>query len=196
MRAVGSKAKDSSVSLHSTVWPEIPPLPRLEGIFLESVLPVRAFAHLTAPSRISEQKLCDSFNAWVSGIQARELLTVGWVRSIETRPKLHIHAALVAADLLDCEYAAALWRQMIAPRCAEAARVEPFRRGLCGLGYVLKHLPESDKSGQFSKNIAAFALGKGKSRFRTNSAERRHQRRIRAQLAAVLRAAPFRRPLR
>lgn len=165
----------------------IPPTARLEGIFLESVLPVRAFANLTVRQRMSSASLNDAFLAWTQSIQAYHKTTLGWVRSIESLPKRHIHAALIAAVSLDCDHAASLWQMMVAPRYSEAATVQPYRRGLCGLGYVLKTLDSRTDAIQFSDNIGAFAPGSGKSMFRTSSAQRRQFRRIKA---AIGRADP------
>jgi hypothetical protein len=137
------------------------------------------------PGRVSEARQSSLFIGWAGGIQERHRATLGWVRSIETRPKPHIHAALIAAVPLDCEYAAALWRWMVAPHYLEAALVEPYWRGLCGLGYVLKQLPDAGEGVQFSPNLPAFASNSGKSLFRTNSAQRRQQRRIQAQLSSI-----------
>ena len=153
-----------------------------ENDFLETVLPLRAFATLTTAQRFSEEKLRCAFDGWILGIQAHQRSTLGWVWSIETRPQRHIHAALVAARALDCEYAATLWRRMVSPRYLEAARVAPYLCGLCGLGYILKRLPDSGERIQFSANLPAFATGSGKPLFRANSAQRRQQRRILAQI--------------
>ena len=152
------------------------------GNFLESKLPARAFATLTTPRRIPFHKIDESFSAWIRGIQAHNRLTLGWVKSIENDPQRHIHAALIAVSPLDCTHAAALWRSMVAPRYSEAAKVEPYRRGLCGLGYVLKRLDGRMEEIQFSENIRAFAPGSGKSCFRTSSAQRRQVRRIKAEI--------------
>ncbi len=158
-----------------------------EGRFLELALLVRAFAHLTTPHRVSSVKLNQLFLAWIGRIQARHEMTLGWVRSIERSPKAHIHAAIFAAAPLDCDSAASLWQEMIAPRYSEAAIVEPYRRGLCGLGYILKQLDSPAEDIQYSDNIVAFGPGNGKSRFRTSSAQRRQIRRIKAE---IRRAAP------
>jgi hypothetical protein len=74
---------------------------------------------------------------------------------------------------------------MVAPRYTEAARVEPYRRGLCGLAYVLKRLGSPKEEPQLSDNIQAFAFGYGRPLFRTNSAQRRQVRRIKAQTMRV-----------
>jgi len=182
MRVLGGKAKDRSVSLHHAPRSSVSTLARLEGAFLEAVLPVKAIAHLTTPWQMSEQRLHDFYNSWVRGIQACHGATIGWVKAIEIRPQRHLHAALVTACVLDCEYVAALWRQMVAPRYADAAEVKAYRRGLCGLGYILKQLPDPCEEIQFSENLAAFAIKREPSSFRTTSAQRRQERRIRAQI--------------
>jgi hypothetical protein len=153
-----------------------------ENDFLETVLPLRVFATLTTARRFSEERLRYAFDEWILEIQAHQRFTLGWVRSVEIQPKPHIHAALVAACALDSEYAATLWQRMVAPRYLEAAKIEPYRRNLCGLSYILKQLPDSGERIQFSENLAAFAINRGPSCFLTTSAQRRQERRIRAQI--------------
>jgi hypothetical protein len=154
----------------------------MEGDFLEWTLPAKAFATLSTRCRVAPHRLDELFTAWIQGVQAHDRITLGWVRSIEIYPQAHVHAALIAAAPLDCTHAALLWRAMTAPRYSDAARVEPYLNGLCGLGYVLKHLGSSTEEAQFSDNISAFAPGCGKSLFRTNSVQRRHVRRIKAAM--------------
>jgi len=156
----------------------ISPLAKMEGDFLEMNLPARAFATLTTLHRVVQYQLEEMFLAWIRGVQAQQKRPLGWVKTIEIGPKPHIHAALIATVPLDCTQAALLWRSMVAPRYSEAAIVEPYMDGLCGLGYVLKRLDSHMEEIQFSDNIRAFAPGDGKSRFRTNSAQRRLIHRI------------------
>jgi hypothetical protein len=155
---------------------------KVEGNFLESKLPARAFATLTTKSRMAQPQFDELFRVWIRGLQAHNRVTLGWVKSQESDPRRHIHVALVAAAPLDCGHAATLWQAMVAPRYSEAASVEPYTRGLCGLGYVLKRLGSPNEESQFSDNLHAFALGSGESLFRTNSAQRRQVRRIKVQL--------------
>jgi hypothetical protein len=68
--------------------------------------------------------------------------------------------------------------------------VEAYRHGLSGLGYILKQLPDPCEEIQFSENLAAFAINKRPSHFRTTSAQRRQERRIREQIGDH-----FRKPL-
>lgn len=159
---------------------------KMEGNFLEWNLPARAFATLTTRNRVAQYRLNEFFAAWIRAVQAQHRMTLGWVKTIEIAPQPHIHAALIAAAPLDCTLAALLWQGMVAPRYSDAAIVEPYRDGLCGLGYVLKQLGSSTQEPQFSDNIRAFARGCGKSLFHTNSAQRRQICRIKA---AVVRAA-------
>ena len=159
----------------------IPAAAKIEGKFLESTLPVRAFATLTTLRSARLPMLKQSFSAWVQGIQAHNRLTLGWIKSIENDSWKHIHAVLIASAPLDCVHAATLWQAMVAPRYSQAAKVEPYRPGLCGLGYVLKRLGSTEEDIEFSRNIRSFASGSGKSLFRTKSAERRQSRRISAQ---------------
>jgi len=169
------------MSWRATGQRRIPVAAKMEGNFLESRLPARAFATLTTPRRVGQRRLAESFSAWIQGIQAHNRVTLGWIKSIENDSQPHIHAALIAAARLDCTHAAMLWRAMVAPHYSEAAIVKPFRRGLCGLGYVLKRLGNTTEDIQFSENITSFAAGNEKSLFRTSSAERRQGRRIKGQ---------------
>lgn len=159
----------------------ISPLAQLEGNFLESRLPVRAFATLTTPGQVAQHRFDELFSAWIRGVQAHNRLTIGWIRAEECAPQRHLHAALIAASSLDCAHAAQLWKFIAAPRFSEAAKVEQFQEGICGLGYVLKSLGSSPEDVQFSPNLAAFASNL-KSVFRTNSAQRRQRRRIMEQI--------------
>ena len=161
----------------------IPHLAKIEGEFLEEILPVRGFATLTTPRRVTKSELDSLYARWIVGLQAHHRVTLGWIRSIELNPSPHIHVVLVAAVPMDCAYAVILWSQIAAPRYLEAARVEPYKRGLCGLGYVLKQLGNATSEPQFSDNIQAFASGSGESHFRTSSAQKRQIRRIKVQLA-------------
>jgi hypothetical protein len=160
----------------------ISPIAKMEGNFLEWNFPARAFATLTTRGRVTQYRLEEWFLAWIHGVQAQHRLTLGWVRSIETYPQPHIHAALIAAAPLDCTHAALLWQAMVAPRYSDAARVEPYVNGLCGLPYVVKRLGSLTEEPQFSDNLLAFAPGSGKSMFRTNSAQRRQVCRIKAAM--------------
>jgi len=170
------------MSWRATGQRRIPATAKMEGNFLESKLPAQAFATLETFHQAAQCNLDESFSAWIQGLQAQNGITLGWIKSIEIEPQPHIHAALIAAAPLDCVHAAILWRVMVASRHSKAAEVYPYRRGLCGLGYVLKRLGSDAEDIQFSDNIASFAAGIGESLFRTSSAERRQRRRIKAQL--------------
>jgi hypothetical protein len=165
----------------------IPPLARLEGAFLESMLPVRAFAQLTAQHRMAQLRLEGLFSGWIQGVQAHNRVTLGWLMSIEMAPQPHLHAALIAAVPLDCFHAASFWQAMVASRNSGSAQVAPYRPGLCGIGYVLKHLGSSTEQIRLSDNITAFADTGGKSQLPTNPVRRRQQRRIRAQIEKAAR---------
>jgi hypothetical protein len=121
------------MSLHWKSKSGISRTAQTEGEFLESVLPVKSFAHLTTLHRMSTDHLKSVFRLWIQGIQKHHSVTVGWVRSMESFPKLHIHVALIAAKLIDSEYAASLWEALASPGYPEAARVEPYLVGRCGL---------------------------------------------------------------
>ena len=172
------------MSLSSEPMRSLRALCRSEGAFLESVLPVRAFATLTTLQRFSEARICGAFGDWILGLQAHGRLTLGWVRAIETHPRRHIHVALVAAAALDCDHAAIFWRQLVAPRYADAAKVKPFRPGLCGLGYILKTLAAPYEDVRLSENLNAFAVNCPSIHCRTNFAQRRQYRRVQAQIQA------------
>jgi hypothetical protein len=170
------------VSLRGRHQHDIPSIAQLEGSFLESTLPARAFATLTTRVRISRQLLDESFSEWIRGVQAHNRVTVGWIKSIELTPQRHIHSVLVASSPLDCYHAAALWQIIASPRYDNAARVAPFQHGLCGFDYILKQLGHRMEEIQFSENLPAFAPGNHFSQFRTTSAERRQHRRIKEQI--------------
>lgn len=164
----------------------IPESAKTECEFLESILPVKSFVHLTTRHGMTSDHLKSVFRSWIQGIQKHHGVTIGWVRSIEHFPKLHIHAALIAPIPIDCNHAAALWQTLAAPGFSDAAIVEPYRKGQCGLGYVLKQLNCPASTIQYSDNISAFAEGIGESRFATTPAQRRQRRRIREQLKRAL----------
>jgi hypothetical protein len=154
-----------------------------EGNFLETALPVRAIAHLTTPHPKPLFRLDGLFSSWIQGMQSHHRTTLAWIHSIENSPQRHIHAALIAAFPLDCDYAAHLWQAIAAPLyVAQSAIVEPYIKGLCGLGYILKRLGSSQDECRFSDNMTAFAPAGRNSRFPTNSAQRRQRRRIMVQL--------------
>jgi hypothetical protein len=159
---------------------KIPTMARIEGDFLESRLPVRAFATLTTVMQASQGRFDDLFRRWVQGVQEHNRLTVGWIKAHEHDSQRHAHVALVAGAPLDCSHAESLWQAIAAPRYRQAGEVQPYRSGICGLGYVLKSLNSSVEDVQFSANLTAFAQGSGKSQFRSTSA--RQHRRIGAQL--------------
>lgn len=155
----------------------------IEGEFLEAMLPVKAFATLTTRHQAAVGMLYHQFALWIRAIQKHHRVTVGWVLSIESFPKRHIHAALVASIPIECDHAAALWQGIAAAGYSEAAKVKPYRIGRCGLGYVLKQLGAHGNEIRYSDNIAAFSARSAKSRFPTTPTQRRQQRRIRAQLS-------------
>ena len=166
----------------------IPDVAEKECTYLESIFPLKNFAHLTTAQRVSLDHLRSLFLEWILGIQRHHEMTVGWVRSIEHFPKLHIHAALIAVRPIDCEYAAALWQAMASPRYSEAARVEPYLVGKCGLGYILKELGRPRAEIGYSDYIEAFSTLPAGSIFPTTPQQRRQYRRIRAQVANAKRS--------
>jgi hypothetical protein len=161
---------------------KIPTMARIEGDFLESRLPVRAFATLTTVMQASQGKFDDSFRRWVQGVQAHNRLTVGWIKAQENDPQRHAHVAFIVGRPLDCTHAESLWQAIAAPRYKQAGQVKPYRLGVCGLDYVLKQFDSPAEDVQFSDNLAAFAHTIGKSQFRSTSAQRRQHRRIGGQL--------------
>ena len=163
----------------------IPDSAKTECEFLESIFSVKSFVHLTTRHRMTSDHLKSVFRLWIHGIQKHHRVTVGWVRSIEHFPKWHIHAALIAPVAIDCDYAAASWETLAAPGYSDAAIVEPYRKGRCGMGYVLKQLNYPASMIEYSENITAFADGARNSRFPTTPAQARQQRRIREQFQRV-----------
>jgi hypothetical protein len=151
-----------------------------QGGFLESVLPVQAFATLESLRPMALERLEQAFSAWVRGVQAHNHMTLAWVRSVEI-PLPHIHAALIAPAPLDLDHAEDHWRFAVASRFSRAARIEQYHNGICGLGYILKALDSNAENIRFSDNIVAFAQPGVRSHFPTNAAQRRQQRRIKAQ---------------
>jgi hypothetical protein len=152
----------------------------IEGDFLESKLPVQAFATLTTSRRLARYRLDELFSRWIQGVQAHDGWTIGWIKAEEYAPQRHVHAALIAASPLDCAHAARLWKSIASPRYSRAAKIERYRKGICGLGYVLKTLGDSLEDAQFSPNLPAFAPSL-KPVFPANSAQKRQRRRIMQQ---------------
>ena len=181
MRALVCKAKDKSVPLSVNARRYIPNVALCEGKFLETKLPLRAFATLTLPYHVSPMTLDDRFSRWVRSVQSHNRLTLGWIRAYEQDPERHIHAVLLAAAPLDCHHAALIWREQIARRYSPAAKVEPYKCGIGGLAYVLKSLARDYEHVQFSRNLSGFVQGGASRFFGSNSAERRQLRRIQRQ---------------
>jgi hypothetical protein len=159
----------------------IPPAALIEGDFLESKLPVRAFATLITLRQSSPNWFDGAFQEWVQGIQAHSGRTLGWIKSLEPVPQLHAHAALIANSLVDCDHAQTIWRSIVPHRYEKAGIVEPFLPGICGMGYIAKQLRSSFEDVHFSHNLSAFAHGSGTRFFGRTSDERRQLRRIAEQ---------------
>ena len=153
---------------------------KLEGGFLEAVLPVRTFATLTTIMQFSEARFEDCFTRWVQGLQAHNRVTIGWIRALECVPQRHSHVGLIAASPLDCRHAETLWQVIVSPRNDKAAEVKPYVCGIGGMSYVLKELGITEAA-QFSPNLTGFA-SLGATRFYgRNRTERRQIRRIKEQ---------------
>jgi len=174
-------AKDRSVSLSRNGRRYIPKEAKQGAEYLESILPLQVFATLTVPDETSVIRLDGAFARWIMGLQAHNGITLGFIKAYERFPRRHIHAALVAAHPLDCEHAAQLWQAVIGRRSSAAAEVEPFKRGIDGLAYVMKSLDSLPEDVQFSRNLSAFYLGSALRFFGRTRAERRQVRRIRLQ---------------
>jgi hypothetical protein len=153
--------------------------------YLESILPLQVFVTLTVPSEVSVIRLDGLFNHWITGVQAHNRLTLGFIKGYERQPRLHVHAALVAAHTLDCDHAALLWQGVIGRRSSSAARVEPYEYGIDGLAYVMKSLDTMPEDVQFSRNLSAFFGGSASRFFGRNRSERRQVRRIGLQRIAT-----------
>jgi hypothetical protein len=93
MRALVCKAKERSVPLSVNARRHIPKAALREGDFLETKLPLRAFATLTMPYHASPMTLDDGFSRWVRSVQSHNRLTLGWIRAYEQEPERHIHAS-------------------------------------------------------------------------------------------------------
>jgi hypothetical protein len=107
----------------------IPNAALCEGEFLETQLPLQAFATLTLPYHGTQMMLDDYFSRWTRCVQFHNRLTLGWIRAYETEPERHIHAVLVAAGSLDCAHAALIWREQVAKRpAAQSHHSRLFRR--------------------------------------------------------------------
>jgi hypothetical protein len=153
--------------------------------YLESILPLQVFATLTVPSQISVIRFDGMFNQWIMGLQAHNRLTLGFIKAYERQPRLHAHAALVAAHRLDCGHAELLWQGVIGRRSSSAADVKPYAYGIDGLAYVMKSLDTMPEDLQFSSNLSAFCLETTSLFFGRNCSERRQVRRIRLQRMAT-----------
>jgi len=164
---------------------KIPPAALVEGDFLESELPVRAFASLITLRQSSPNWFDWAFRDWVQGIQAHCGLTLGWIKSLEATPQLHAHVVLVAHSPIDCDHAENLWQSIVPHRYKRAAEVKPFLPGICGMGYVLKQLGRSFEDAQFSNNLPAFATQAGTRFFGRNAAEKRQLKRIAKQCESL-----------
>jgi hypothetical protein len=112
------------------------------------------------------------------GLQAHNRVTVGYIKAYERQPRRHIHAALVAANKLDCDHAALLWQGVIGRRSSSAAEVAPYLYGIDGLAYVMKSIDSLPEDVQFSRNLSAFYSGSTSRFFGRNRSERRQARRI------------------
>jgi hypothetical protein len=163
----------------------IPRMTLCHAAFLEERLPLRAFATLTMPYDVSQMAMDDAFRCWTACVQSHNRLTIGWIRAFEPDPQRHIHAVLLAMDVLNCDHAALIWRELVARRYPLAAKVEPYRYGVGGLAYVLKSLDRNTEDIQFSENLSAFVPNSAFRFFGSNAAERRHIRRIHSQSAAI-----------
>lgn len=159
----------------------IPNAALCEGEFLETALPLRAFATLTLPYHASTMTLDDSFSRWTRSIQSHNRLTLGWIKAYEHRPERHIHTVLLAAGPLDCYHAALIWREQMAKRYPLAAEVEPYINGMGGLAYVMKSLDRQAEDVQFSNNLSAFLPSSSARFFGCNSSGRRQINRIKRQ---------------
>lgn len=152
-----------------------------EASFVESRLPLQAFATLTLRCAASAMRLDDYYARWIRAVQAHNRITIGWIRAYELLPMRHIHAALVAAAPLDCTHASLIWQQIAAWRRSDAAKVEPYKFGIGGLDYVTKSWDTMHEDLAWSDNITAFDPDAEVRFFGTGGNEPRQMRRIRAQ---------------
>jgi hypothetical protein len=160
---------------------KIPRAALIEGQHLEGKLPIKAFITLESLWPKSRNWFDGAFHDWLQAVKSHNRLTVGWIKSLEAYPQLHLHGALVAASPLDCLHAEQSWRNIVYPRYKHAAKVEPYAGDKCGLGYILKRLDSQYEDIQFSCNISAFSPDSDTRFFGQNSYEKRQLRRIRSQ---------------
>lgn len=120
-------------------------------------------------------------NRWMELVQEHNAVTLGWIRALEPSPQLHAHVAILAARSIDNRHASLQWMQVTGARSKTAAVVEPYRFGICGLGYIMKSLDSHYEDVAYSSNLLAFVPDAERRHFGRNAAERRQIRRIERQ---------------
>jgi hypothetical protein len=155
---------------------------KIEGAFLESVLPVQALAVLTTRVQASQHQFDGYIRQWVREEQEHHGMTLGYLRAYEYVPLRHAHVVLIASAPLDCLHVQKSWQAIAAPRSRRAAVVWRHRSGLCGAEYAIKSLESPVEEIEFSPNVAYFGMGNRRSLFSTKPAQRRQHRRINAQM--------------
>lgn len=153
----------------------------LEGRFLEERVPFQAFATLTFARKVSSLLLNGVLTRWITEVQKHNRLTLGWLVAVEPQPCRHVHILLAAGGALDCLHAEGLWRKLVAPRYLDAARVEPYVKGIGGAAYVLKTLDRDYEDVRLSDNLPAFYPGVSTTFYGETPPQRRQIRRIQNQ---------------
>jgi hypothetical protein len=149
-----------------------------EGAFLETALPVVAFASLTTPRKISRIRFDGVFKQWIDLVQAEERVSLGWVRAYEQAPYLHAHAAIIATAPIHCRRSEDLWMQVTGSPRKDSAKVESFEPGIYGVAYILKTLGTEHEDIAFSPNIPAFVPASDDQFYGRTPKERRARKRI------------------
>jgi hypothetical protein len=127
----------------------------MEGCFIGTTFPVRAFASIT--TQASQIEFDDLFDRWVRRLEAHARVSLAWIKVYKNEPTGHAHIAFIAKAPLYCSPAAAHWRR-IAGRFPGTVRLEPYRDRPCSLDYVCKRLEASVRNEEFSNNLAEFAI--------------------------------------
>jgi hypothetical protein len=169
------------VSLSNGAGKRIPQAALAEGHFLDERIPFKAFVTLTFVRDVSTRHIDGVLAAWIAELQKHNRATLGWIRAIEPSPRRHVHLLLATGGALDRSHAERTWRHFAGGNFLEAARVEPYVKGLGGGAYVLKMFGHNYEDVRFSENLSAFDPEAGTRFFGTTPRQRRQIRRIQAQ---------------
>ena len=163
----------------------IPTEALLEAAFIESRIPLRAFAVLTMEHGASALKFSELHYRWVRALQEHHRVTIGWARAFELRPARHLHTVLSAVQPLDCDYAKLLWKHVAGQRHPDAALVRPYKVRIDGLAYTIKSLCDANADIRYSKDFTGFDPNADRRFYGSMPGEARHIRRIAKQAKAA-----------